>query len=81
MTTMARSEIFYVVTDKLVEVIEEAVVPKAQIARDGKLSKETLAKAIKGKRITRAKANGILKGLKENHSEMNLSFEDAFKEA
>ena len=79
---MTRSKAnFYIVTQTLQDVIESSRVSLAKLARDGDLSKETLSKALKGRRITLAKANGILHGIKVNHPDLELDFYQAFSEA
>lgn len=50
--------------DALFQAIEEAAASRRQIASAGKLSADTLKKALDGHRISDAKANGIIKGLK-----------------
>jgi hypothetical protein len=48
----------------LEQAIEEAATSRSQIATAGELSADTLRKALAGHRISDAKANGIVKGLK-----------------
>jgi lambda repressor-like predicted transcriptional regulator len=50
----------------LLKAIETTGTSRSQIASAGGLSAETLKRAIDGKRIIDAKANGIIKGLKRH---------------
>jgi len=64
--------------EKLQSAIDSTGVSRSEIAAAGKLSRETLKKALDGKRITRAKANGIINGLKAHG--FNGELNDLFSE-
>lgn len=65
---------FYVAhTKKFQSAIDSTGTSKSQIATSGKLSLETLNKALKGGKVSRVKANGIINGLSEHGYKCVLS--------
>lgn len=72
---------FYIAdVDKLESAIDSTGASISLIAVSGKLSRDTLNNARNGKRISKAKANGIVNGLNINGCAPPIELQDIFSE-
>lgn len=65
--------------DALREAINTTSVSDSAICVSGKLTAETLRKALKGERVMRSKATGIVNGLNQNDANPKVKLEDIFE--
>lgn len=75
---MTNSKYYVADVEKLQKAIDSTCTSKSQIASSGKMATDTLNKALKGKRVIKAKANGIVSGLKTHGCSPTLEFDDLF---